>query len=144
MPDINTSFRHIPAHSKRKLMRRSRPMHRSLQTLPRSWSWRRWEFKELNMPIVRGENDLTSGISSLLRLRWWHSTLWALRTTLRRTETHWRWSHSTCIRWWSEAGLIGWWSHLLLLLLLLLLVSIHKLTIWGHWGVHSRWGCIGE
>jgi hypothetical protein len=38
--------------------------------------------------------------------------------------------------------LIGWWSHLLLLLLLL--IPVHELTIWGHWSVHSGWGCIGE
>ena len=142
MPDTNTSFRHLPAHSKRKLTRRSRPVYRSLQTLPGSWSWRRWEFEELNMPIVGGENDLTPGISGLLRLRWWHSTL-STGSTLGRTETHWWWSHSTSIRWWSEAGLIRWWSHLLLLLLLLL-VPVHELTIWGHRGVYSRWGCIGE
>jgi hypothetical protein len=95
------------------------------------------------MPIVRCENDLTSGISSL-RLRRGHSTLWSL-ATLGRTETHWRRSHSTSIWWRAETGLIGWWSHLLLLLLLLLLlISVHELTIGGHWRIYSGWGCIGE
>jgi hypothetical protein len=125
-------------------MRRSRPMYRSLKTLAlsRNWSRGRWEFKELNMPIIRCENDLTSGISSL-RLRWWHSTLWlSTGSTLGRTETHWWRSHSTCIWWRSEAGLIGWWSHLLLLLLLL--IPVHELTVGGHWRIYSGWGCIGE
>jgi hypothetical protein len=145
MQDVNTIlcqiliqvFRQFTNHYhwKRKLMRRSRPMYRSLKTLAlsRNWSRGRWEFKELNMPIIRCENDLTSGISSL-RLRWWHSTLWSL-STLRRTETHWWRSHCTTIRWWSETGLIGRWSHLLLLLLLL--ISVHELTIWGHWSIDS-------